>query len=172
LFNFKRHFNLIYLPIPSGQALKSIFHGTLEASMFYSEKSGLDSDLHTALIEASCSLLDAVNQVLKPCPTPGRQHYMFNMKTIITILQVCSPFSPFLKFIDEFDYFLPLFFKGLRKLSETQRNESLVVVSFWRDEIISTIGCQMTRYSDLNWLETYVKDLIKQVISLYSKRNS
>lgn len=94
---FKRHFTLIYLPLQSGSALKSIFHGTLEASMFYNERSGLEAELHTALVDASCSLLDAVNQVLKPCPMPGRQHYMFNMKSIITILQVsyfeCNNFN-------------------------------------------------------------------------------
>lgn len=56
--------------------------------MYFGEKNGLDSELHATLIEASCSLLNAVNQVLNPCPTPGRQHYMFNMRTIITILQV------------------------------------------------------------------------------------
>lgn len=88
LFTFKRHFNIIFLKTPRGQALKSIFHGTLEASMLFGEKNGLDSELHALLVEANISLLEAVNQVLNPCPTPGRQHYMFNMKTIITILQV------------------------------------------------------------------------------------
>lgn len=74
--------------MPNGNALRSIFNGTLEASMLFNEKSGLDQDLHTAIIDSSVKLLELVSEVLKPCPTPGRQHYLFNMKTIITILQV------------------------------------------------------------------------------------
>lgn len=83
-----RHSILIYLPVPSGNALKSIFNGTLEASMLYDEKASIDADLHSLIIDASVNLLEMINEVLKPCPTPGRQHYLFNMKTIITILQV------------------------------------------------------------------------------------
>ena len=79
---------MVYLPVPSGTALKSIFNGTLEASMLFNEKAGLDTDLHSALIDSSVKLLELINEVLRPCPTPGRQHYLFNMKTIITILQV------------------------------------------------------------------------------------
>lgn len=56
------------------------------------------------------------------------------------------------------------FLKGLRKLNEIQRNENLVILSLWRNEIFSTIGCQLTRYSDLNWLECSVDELIKEVI--------
>ena len=56
--------------------------------MVYTEKMNIDSDLHALVIEASVSLLEIIVDVLKPCPTPGRQHYLFNMKNVITILQV------------------------------------------------------------------------------------
>jgi hypothetical protein len=76
------------LPLPNGPALKSIFAGTLEASLLYNDKSNIDADLSAAIVDASLSLLEVVCNVLKPAPTLGRQHYQFNMKTITTILQV------------------------------------------------------------------------------------
>lgn len=84
---------MLYLPSPNGQALRTIFNGTLEASMLYNEKAGIDVDLHNAIIEASVNLLEMVIDVLRPCPTPGRQHYLFNMKSIIVILQVTFIFN-------------------------------------------------------------------------------
>lgn len=56
--------------------------------MLFNEKMTLESDLHTALVEASSKLLDQIVEVFKKSPMPGRQHYLFNMKHIITILQV------------------------------------------------------------------------------------
>ena len=53
--------------------------------------------------------------------------------------------------------------KGLSKLNETQRNDSVTLVSLWRYEIFATIGSQLPRYSDLYWLESTVEDLIKNV---------
>jgi hypothetical protein len=88
LLLFQRHFTIIHLPTPKGSILKSIFNGTLEATMLFNEKMTLESDLHVALIETSSKLLDRIVDVLKKCPMPGRQHYLFNMKHIITILQV------------------------------------------------------------------------------------
>ncbi len=79
---------MLYLPVPSGDALKSIFSGTLEGCLLHNDKTGIDADLHAAIVDASISLLNSINEVLKPCPTPGRQHYLFNMKSIINILQV------------------------------------------------------------------------------------
>ncbi len=87
-FYFKRHFTLIYLPVPNGAALKSIFTGTLEAALLHNDKSNIDADLSSAIVDASLSLLEIVCNVLKPAPTLGRQHYQFNMKTITTVLQV------------------------------------------------------------------------------------
>lgn len=133
-----RHSILIYLPSPDEHVLKSIFNGILEASMSHKESTSIDSQLQTAIIGASVKLLSLINQVLKPCPTPGRQHYLFNMKTIITILQ------------------------SLRKLNESQRQHSITIISLWRHEIFSSIKNQIPRYSDSYWLESTVNDLIKE----------
>lgn len=132
---------LLYLPTPNSQALKSIFNGTLEAALLFNEKTSIDADLHSALVDASVSLLEMVGDVLKACPTPGRQHYFFSMKTIISIL------------------------KGMSKLNEAQRNDAVTIVSLWKYEIFATIGYQLPRYSDLYWLESSVNDLIKEVMN-------
>lgn len=107
--------------------------------MSFKSDQSIDSDLHTSLIEASVNLLELINEVLKPCPTPGRQHYLFNMKSIITILQ------------------------GLRKLSDSQKQDSVTVISLWQHEIMCAINNQLPRHSDSYWLESSVNDLIKQV---------
>jgi hypothetical protein len=54
-------------------------------------------------------------------------------------------------------------YKNLRKLSDFQRNENSLVLSLWRSEIFATIGHQLSRQSDYNWLEFQVQELIKQV---------
>ncbi len=76
------------MPEPTGDELKSIFNGTLEGSLMHNEKQGIDLDLHSCIINASISLYESVKDILKASPTLGRQHYLFNMKTIISILQV------------------------------------------------------------------------------------
>lgn len=79
-----------------------------------------------------------INDVLKPCATPGRQHYLFNMKSIITTLQ------------------------GLRKLSEKQKQDNITVISLWKHEVFCTIKDQLPRYSDSYWLDSVVNDLVKK----------
>ncbi len=138
-----RHSVLIYLPSPDDQALRSIFNGVLEASLTHPFDQSIDAELHHSLIEASVKLLGHINEVLRPCPTPGRQHYLFNMKTVITILQ------------------------GLRKLSETQRQDNVFVVSLWKHEVRCSIDSQLPRYSDSYWLQATVDDLIKEHFAGY-----
>ncbi len=87
---FKRHSVLFYLPSPNAHALKSIFNGVLEAALLFNEKASIDSDLHAVIVDASVTLLEMITEVFKPCPMPGRQHYLFNMKNIISMLKVMN----------------------------------------------------------------------------------
>ncbi len=119
--------------------MKSIFSGVLEASFIYDQKQHIDLDLGNAIVDASLNLLEIVTNVLKPCPTLGRQHYMFNMKTIITVLQ------------------------NLNRLTDAQRNEILTVISLWKYEMMSTIGAQITRYSDLYWFKSSLNNVLNEV---------
>jgi hypothetical protein len=120
--------------------LKSIFNGVLEATLLYNEKEFIEADLHSALVDASCQLLEQMNDVFKPCPTPGREHYLFNMRQMITVLQ------------------------NLRKLSDAHRADSTLVISLWRHEVFLTIGDQIPRLTDHSWLKHTVSEVIKDVI--------
>ena len=144
-FNFfflKRYFVILNLPNPKGPVLKSIFNGILEATFLYNAGEFIEADLHTAIVDASCNLLEQIVDVLKPSPTPGRMHYLFNMRQMITILQ------------------------NLRKLSNAQRADATTVISLWRHEIFVTIGDQISRLTDQAWLQSVVTDTIKEVMKM------
>ena len=49
---------------------------------------GLDIELHNAIVQASCKLLTSVKDVLKPTTTPGRAHYRFSLRDLVTCFQV------------------------------------------------------------------------------------
>ena len=107
--------------------------------MLYSEKEFIEADLHAAIVDSSCSLLEQIVDVLKPCPTPGREHYLFNMKHMITVLQ------------------------NMRKLSSQQRADNTTVISLWKHEVLLTIGDQIPRLTDQSWLQSIVSDTLKDV---------
>ena len=83
-----RHFAVIYLPTPQADALKSIIHGVLDATMVQGDHQSLDIELHNALVQASGRMLSAAKSVLKPSPMPGRRHYLFTLRDIVTCFQV------------------------------------------------------------------------------------
>ena len=56
-----------------------------------------------------------------------------------------------------------LFIKNLRKLSDAQRSDPIIIVSYWRSEVFASIGEQIPRLTDYSWLESYMSDLIKEV---------
>jgi hypothetical protein len=85
-----RHFTLIHLPQAKSQALKSILGGILEYSLLQNDRQPFEYELQSIIIDASYTLLEQISEVLKACPTPGREHYIFNMKHIVTILAVIS----------------------------------------------------------------------------------
>lgn len=58
--------------------------------MLYDSHPGLEIDVHNALVQASCKMLAAVKHVLRPTSMPGRKHYLFTLKDIVTCFQVLS----------------------------------------------------------------------------------
>ena len=84
----QRHFAVFNLATPRDDALRNLVHGILEVNMTEGERPGLDIDLHNAIVRASCEILTAVQNVLKPSPMPGRRHYLFTLKDITTCFQV------------------------------------------------------------------------------------
>ena len=49
---------------------------------------GLPQELHEQIVQASCILLNNVQDVLRPSSTPGRYHYQFNLKDLTRVFQV------------------------------------------------------------------------------------
>ena len=49
---------------------------------------GLPQEFHEQIVMASCMLLNSMQDVLKPSPTPGRCHYQFNLRDITRVFQV------------------------------------------------------------------------------------
>ena len=56
--------------------------------MYHGEHPGLDIEVHNTVVQASCSLLSAVRSVLPCSPMPGRNHYLFTLRDIVTCFQV------------------------------------------------------------------------------------
>ena len=56
--------------------------------MLLGERPALEFDLRESLVQASCKLLSAVKTVLRPSLMPGRTHYLFTLKDIVTCFQV------------------------------------------------------------------------------------
>ena len=57
------------------------------------DKPGLEIELHNTIVKASCQILTAVQDVLRPTPMPGRHHYLFTLKDLTTCFQVRIQFK-------------------------------------------------------------------------------
>ena len=60
----------------------------LQANVTDNDKPGLEIELHNTVVKASCQILTAVQNVLRPTPLPGRHHYLFTLKDLTTCYQV------------------------------------------------------------------------------------
>lgn len=78
------------LTAPEGDSLKNVVHCVLEAHMTQNECPGLVIDLHNAIVQASCRLLQLTQKTLKPCDMPGRNHYAFSLRDINNCFMVCT----------------------------------------------------------------------------------
>lgn len=58
--------------------------------MTQNECPGLVIDLHNAIVQASCRLLQLTQKTLKPCDMPGRNHYAFSLRDINNCFMVCT----------------------------------------------------------------------------------
>jgi hypothetical protein len=59
-----------------------------QANVTDNDKPGLEIDLHNNIVKASCQILQALQNVLRPTPLPGRYHYLFTLKDLTTCYQV------------------------------------------------------------------------------------
>ncbi|XP_069461306.1 uncharacterized protein [Ambystoma mexicanum] len=131
-----RHFAIFHLPDPEGDQLHNVIFSILEANMGDKEGLPLAEELHGVLVKASCQLLEAVKKALLPSPTPGRQHYLFSLRDINKAFQC------------------------LQRLSSEDREDSMMVVSFWQHELCRILEDRLSRQADRNW---FTRELVNNM---------
>lgn len=84
----RRHFAVIHLPTPSDGNVRVIvaqqLQGLLEAHSY-----DMDNKSYQGVLDASMELYNSMRQTLKVSNTPGRQHYFFSLKNLVSVFQVC-----------------------------------------------------------------------------------
>ncbi|BFZ10052.1 hypothetical protein BsWGS_13093 [Bradybaena similaris] len=133
---FMRHFAVFWLPAPQDDSLRSIVNGILEVNMRSGGAPGLNLDLHKAIVSVSCDMLKAIQNVLRPSPTPGRHHYLFTLKDIKSCFQC------------------------LKNLAHESRVDDVMVVSLWKHELVRTVRDRITQTADLNWFDEKLGGII------------
>lgn len=58
--------------------------------MSHNQGMGLPQELHEQISEATCSLIESVQDALRASPTPGRLHYRFNLRDVARVFQVVT----------------------------------------------------------------------------------
>ncbi|XP_066278010.1 uncharacterized protein [Branchiostoma lanceolatum] len=132
-----RHFSVVHLPAQQGQDLESVVNSMLEANMSF-DGQGLDTELHNSLTAASCELLTTVQDVLRPSPMPGRQHYMFTLRNIAKAFQC------------------------MKRLTSESRADEKMVVGLWRHEVWHIMENSICRRSDQNWFNHNLQEILKK----------
>ena len=56
--------------------------------MSHNQGMGLPQELHEQITEATCCLIESVQDALRASPTPGRLHYHFNLRDVARVFQV------------------------------------------------------------------------------------
>ncbi|XP_059166583.1 dynein axonemal heavy chain 8-like [Physella acuta] len=133
-----RHFAVFSIPAPHDNGLKTIVHGILKANTSKRDSTGIDPDLHNALVSVSCDMMTSIQAVLKPTPMDGRCHYLFTLKDITHC------------------------FQSLRKLADESKADEIMVISFWRHELIRTVRDRISRTSDLNWFDDKLNSSLEE----------
>ncbi|XP_023932047.1 dynein heavy chain 5, axonemal-like isoform X1 [Lingula anatina] len=133
-----RHFAVFHLPSPVKDGLQRIVNGVLEGNMTAGDKPALEQELHNSIVTASCKTLTAVQDVLRPTPMPGRYHYLFTLKDLITCFQC------------------------LKRLPDENRAEDVTVISLWRHEMNRIMKDKICRQCDINWLEGTLEKVVDE----------
>jgi hypothetical protein len=90
----RRHFAVIPLAAPSDGNMRVIvsqqFQGLLDAHSY-----DMANEVYQRLLEVSLLLYNSVKEAFKVSDTPGRQHYFFSLKNLVSVFQVttCSAHS-------------------------------------------------------------------------------
>ncbi|MBN3318102.1 DYH6 protein, partial [Atractosteus spatula] len=138
-----RQFAVLYLPHPEGYKLNQVVFTVLQANMAKNNGQQLENSLHSALVSASCSLLESIKTVLRPSTDLGRQHYAFSLKEMTRA------------------------FESLCILSPGERRNADGVISLWHHEVKHIVGDRLCRHADLSWFQQQLKSTIEKEFSMH-----
>lgn len=100
----------------------------------------LGDDLSKRLVDVLTETLQCVQQALQPCPITGREHYLFSLRHMVTVIQSLRLVDPQIRNKPEF---LPLFLKH---------------------ELNRVIYDQIVREIDQNWFKDKLDEIFRNVI--------
>lgn len=83
----RRHFAVVPLAAPSEGNLKVVVSQQLQGLLDAHSHNMADGTFQ-GLLQASIELYGSVKQTLKVSDTPGRQHYFFSLKNLVSVFQV------------------------------------------------------------------------------------
>ncbi|XP_033874385.3 dynein axonemal heavy chain 8-like [Acipenser ruthenus] len=133
-----RHFAVLNLPFPEGSKLSQVIFSILQANMMKNDGQQLEGNLHNVLVSASCSILESIKRSLRPSADQGRQHYLFSLREIARVFQC------------------------LCNLSYERREDTFMVLCFWKHEMRHVVGDRLCQYADLNWFHDQLENIIEQ----------
>lgn len=85
----RRHFAVISLAAPSEGNLKVIISQQLQG-LLDAHSYDMTDGRYQGVVEASIQLYSSVKETFKVSDTPGRQHYFFSLKNLVSVFQVLS----------------------------------------------------------------------------------
>lgn len=84
---FRRHLAVIHLSSLGDESLKAIVSQQLQG-LLEAHSHELNSKSVQGILEASIELYSSVKETLKVSDAPGRNHYFFSLKNLVSLFQV------------------------------------------------------------------------------------
>ncbi|CAF1032650.1 unnamed protein product [Adineta ricciae] len=121
-----RHFVIVNLPA-SEASLRHILTNVIDVNMMSYGKTPMDHDVSTKIVDVLMDTLRHIQRVLQSSSVPGREHYLFSLRNMLTSIQ------------------------SLRLIDVDLRNDKNFVAPFLKHELFRIIYDQLTREMDQYW---------------------
>ena len=83
----RHHFAIIHLPSPGENSLEVVVSQQLQG-LLDAHSHHLGEREYRGVLEASVELYSAIKETLKVSDLPGRQHYFFSIRNLVSVFQV------------------------------------------------------------------------------------
>ena len=102
-------------------------------------KTPIDHDVSTKIVDVLMDTLRHIQRVLRPSSVPGREHYLFSLRNMLTSIQ------------------------SLRLIDVDLRNDKNFVAPFLKHELFRIIYDQLTREMDQYWFIDTLNEVFRNV---------